>query len=1169
MNPAQDRPAQTRPAAGQARGHAPASQTRRFGPPPATQRRRRTAEPQQAPRPRPARPAARKASRRRRELVLGRLHNRITTSFAAVCLLLAVIGGRLVQLQGLDYGGYAGAAAAGRSNSVALNALRGQILDRDGTPLAYTTDAQDITVDPTQVKPAARERYAEQLAPLVDSTPADVVKALSTPGHYAVLARALSPIAAKKVADLGLDGIYTQATTQRQYPGQTTGANIIGLVHSDGTGAAGIEDAYNSVLAGTNGSLTYTVDGNGNINPNGPSSRTSAVDGGTVRLTVDQSLQYMTQQYADTAVKQSGAKGAEVAILAAKSGRVLALASSGTYNSADPNTLNPDVPMDPPVMSVFEPGSVNKVVTFAAAVDKGTITPSTVVNVPTVLEMGGVTVHDAWWHPAENFTATGILAESSNIGTLMVARKLGPQTWFDYEKAFGVGTATGIELPGESSGYLPPMDTWSDSSFANLPFGQGESLTVLQLAGMYQTIANDGLRIPPRIVSSVTKSDGSVTATRQPPGVRVVSPETARTVRTMLESTMLPGGTGTKAAIPGYRIAGKTGTAQQPDPAHGGAYSTYLNWDTFAGIVPADNPQFVVAIMVDAPAHGLEGGDVAAPLFHEIATYEAQHANIPPTGSRSLHVPSRYATPSPGKTRRVPSADVPNAADAANAAPAAAAGLPRPARARPQRLSALAALAGGALTGADVAVRGMTSASVRVHEGDLFAGVPGAHGHGARFAPDALAAGAVAVLTDPAGARLLAPEVPAVVVPDARAVLGTVAARVYGDPSSRLDVLGVTGTSGKTTTTYLVRAGLAAAGWTCGLIGTVATQIGDETIKTGFTTPEAPDLQALLAVMAERGASTVSMEVSSHALAMGRADGIDFAVAAFTNLSQDHLDFHAGMEDYFAAKARLFDGRARWPVIVTDDVWGHRMATAVGPCTTVSATGDPATWRAVEVQDLADGSTRFRVLGPGVDLVTGCAIPGRYNVANALLALAILDAAGLPAPQVADAVATGSVPGRMQRVEEGQPFLAVVDYSHKPAAVEGALCALRPLTAGRLIVVLGCGGDRDRGKRPLMGEVAAAGSDLLIVTDDNPRSEDAAAIRRAMLDGALAATGRGEVLEVGERAAAIVAAVGAARPGDTVLVAGKGHETGQEVAGVVHPFDDVDELRRAIRAANP
>jgi UDP-N-acetylmuramoyl-L-alanyl-D-glutamate--2,6-diaminopimelate ligase len=398
-----------------------------------------------------------------------------------------------------------------------------------------------------------------------------------------------------------------------------------------------------------------------------------------------------------------------------------------------------------------------------------------------------------------------------------------------------------------------------------------------------------------------------------------------------------------------------------------------------------------------------------------------------------------------------------------------------------------------------------------------------------------------------------------------------VSAQIYGRPSSELRVLGVTGTSGKTTTTFLLRAGLAAAGRTPGLIGTVATMIGDDEVKTGFTTPEAPEVHALLAVMRERGVTDVAMEVSSHALAMGRVDGVTFDVAAFTNLSEDHLDFHSDMEDYFAAKSRLFDaGRSRAAVVVVDDEWGVRLTETVpGPVATVTTVGERrATWEASAITDEADGSTSFRVIGPGVDLVTGCAVPGRYNVANALLALAMLHESGVDPAVVAPAIAQASVPGRMERVDAGQPFLAVVDYSHKPAAVEGALRALRPLTKGRLIIVLGCGGDRDRGKRPHMGEIAARDADLLIVTDDNPRSEDPATIRRAMLDGAWAvpAGERGEVREIGDRAAAIAEAVATAGEGDTVLVAGKGHETGQEIAGVVHPFDDRLVLRAALEA---
>ena len=484
----------------------------------------------------------------------------------------------------------------------------------------------------------------------------------------------------------------------------------------------------------------------------------------------------------------------------------------------------------------------------------------------------------------------------------------------------------------------------------------------------------------------------------------------------------------------------------------------------------------------------------------------------------------------------------------------------------------------------------MTLSSRRVRRGDLFAALPGGHAHGAGFAAAARRAGAVAVLTDPAGAELIAAELIAaesspadddptavvtaadpslLVVADPRAALGPIASAVYGDPSRRLAIAGVTGTSGKTTTTFLVRAGLRAAGRRCGLIGTVGSFIDEDPVPGGLTTPEAPDLQALLAVMAERGITDAAMEVSSHALALDRVAGTSFAVAAFTNLSQDHLEFHAGMRDYFEAKARLFDGRAARHVVVVDDDWGRELADRLGPDTVtvsaaenaVAATAGRATWTAADVVTGANGRTRFRAVGPTGTVEAGCAIAGRYNVANVLLALAVLDALGVAPEVAAPALAAAQVPGRMERIESGQDFVVVVDYAHKPAAVEGALRALRPLTTGRLIVVLGCGGDRDRAKRPVMGRVAAEQSDVLIVTDDNPRSEDPAAIRRAVLEGARAGSARATVSEIADRADAIGAAVAMARSGDTVLVAGKGHETGQDVAGVVHPFDDRAVLR--------
>jgi UDP-N-acetylmuramoyl-L-alanyl-D-glutamate--2,6-diaminopimelate ligase len=496
-----------------------------------------------------------------------------------------------------------------------------------------------------------------------------------------------------------------------------------------------------------------------------------------------------------------------------------------------------------------------------------------------------------------------------------------------------------------------------------------------------------------------------------------------------------------------------------------------------------------------------------------------------------------------------------------------------------------AELTGAELTGADTAgaelapeaaaaavtpvtaVTGVTLRAGEVRPGDLFAALPGARAHGADYAADAVAAGAVAVLTDPDGrARARAAGVPVVVHPRPRDVLGAVAAAVYGDPTRRLRILGVTGTSGKTTVAHLMEAGLAAARRSTGLIGTTGTRIRGRGLPSAFTTPEAPDLQALFAVMVEAGVTDVAMEVSSHALALGRVAATRFAVGAFTNLSQDHLDFHADMEDYFAAKASLFaPGRAEHAVICVDDEWGARLAARTAGAVTVAATC-PADWCARDVLTDADGSQVFTAVTPHGPVPVRLRLPGSFNVANALVALAALDAAGVPPAVGAEGLARVAVPGRVQRVDVGQPFLAVVDYAHKPAAVAALLEALRAQVAGRLLVVLGAGGDRDRAKRPLMGAAAAARAELLVVTDDNPRGEDPAAIRAAVLAGARGEPRHGEVWEIGDRAEAIAAAVAAARPGDAVVVAGKGHETGQKVGAVTLPFDDAAELAAAITA---
>ena len=530
-----------------------------------------------------------------------------------------------------------------------------------------------------------------------------------------------------------------------------------------------------------------------------------------------------------------------------------------------------------------------------------------------------------------------------------------------------------------------------------------------------------------------------------------------------------------------------------------------------------------------------------------------------------------------------------------NTSQGSAASLLRPRVARSVELSSALAAIGplaGPSTSAGPAdlptVTGITLDSRSVLPGDVYAAVPGAARHGAEFALQAVRTGAVAVLTDESGAGLVrsafaaealdAP--PVVVVPDARRAVGPLARAIFGgseetEPGPAL--FGITGTNGKTTSTYFLNALLEALGRSTGLIGTIEIRAGGEAIPSALTTPESPQVHSLLALMRERGLAAASMEVSSHALEFGRVDGVRFDVAGFTNLTQDHLDLHGTMEDYFAVKAALFaPGRSRRGVVLVDDVWGSRLAeTATVPVVTVlTDPGDGAAteadWRVEDVAASGLGHTFVLVARTGERLRVRSGLPGTFNISNAALAAVMVIASGVPLADVKRALDdadpfTTEVPGRMQLV--GEAPAAIVDFAHNPDALERTLASVRR-PGGRVIAVFGATGQRDESKRPVMGAVGARLSDILIVTDDDPHDEDDAGIRRAVLSGAEAAV-RDEdlgcrVLEVFPRAEAIDRAVSLAEPSDTVVIAGRGHEVWQEVKGVNLSLDDRVELRSAL-----
>ncbi|OMB85574.1 penicillin-binding protein 2 [Mycolicibacterium farcinogenes] len=533
-------------------------------------------------------------------------------------------------------------------------AMRGAIVDRNDDKLAFTIEAKALTFQPVRIRKQLAEakaksdeapdpdrrltEIAKEVSSRLDNRPdfKTVLKKLRSNETFVYLARAVDPAIAGAIMDK-FPEVGAERQDLRQYPGGSLAANIVGGIDWDGHGLLGLEDSLDAVLAGSDGSVTYDRGSDGVVIPGSYRNRHDAVNGSTVQLTLDDDIQYYVQQQVQQAKDASGAKNVSAVVLDAKSGEVLAMSNDNTFDpSQDLGRQESRQMGNLPVSSPFEPGSVNKIITAASAIEYGLASPDEVLQVPGSIDMGGVTVRDAWNHGVMPYTMTGVFGKSSNVGTLMLAQRIGPDRFYDMVRRFGLGQRTGVGLPGESSGLVPPIDQWSGSSFANLPIGQGLSMTLLQMAGMYQTIANDGVRIPPRIIKSTIAPDGTRTDEPRPEGVRVVTPETARTVRNMFRAivqrdpTGVQQGTGPQAGVEGYQIAGKTGTAQQINPACG-CYYDDVYWITFAGMAPADDPRYVVGIMMDAPHRAADGspGSSAAPLFHNIASWLLQRHNVP------------------------------------------------------------------------------------------------------------------------------------------------------------------------------------------------------------------------------------------------------------------------------------------------------------------------------------------------------------------------------------------------------------------------------------------------------------------------------------------------------------------------------------------------------------
>ncbi len=598
-----------------------------------------------APRPQPSgKPRSVRGRRTRRpRSAVGNPRQRSRIALLTLLVLLAVATLKLVTVQVVDLGGYAEKSEAQRTRTITLPAQRGTISDRNGVQLALTVEGRAVAARPALfTDDSQRKAVADILVAEVGDglTEADLMAKLTSGKTYVYLARGLMPAQADAVMDKisplfdadHQDAVVAERQDVREYPDNAASSAVVGNTDYDGNGLSGFESKFDTKLAGKDGERVVDVDARHLVIPGSARDETATVDGMDVTLTLDSDLQYTTMQMLSSWVDKSQAKFGCVLIMQVADAQVPAMACYQPGQS-------PRETGNRAVTDAMEPGSVNKVVTMAAALEKGLITPTTVFNVDGQIDIGDATIHDAWAHGPQNMTATGILGKSSNVGTLMIAQQVGPDAFMDMAKKLGQGVKTGIQLPAETSGRLPAQSSWSSSTFGNLPIGQGVSESLLQLAGMYQAIANNGVRITPTLVKSTTV-DGVTTPSPAGNQTVAMSPQTAQTLMQMLHGPIQGGdnyhrGTAPQAAITGYQVAGKTGTAQQVDEDTG-EYSKTAITSTFAGIVPADNPKYVIAIMLDNPKGDSPAGTTScAPLFHDIAAYAMRAADVPPSATEA------------------------------------------------------------------------------------------------------------------------------------------------------------------------------------------------------------------------------------------------------------------------------------------------------------------------------------------------------------------------------------------------------------------------------------------------------------------------------------------------------------------------------------------------------
>lgn len=557
---------------------------------------------------------------------------------AITVLILGGYGAKLIELQAYKAPSLSLKATDNRTRTVPLIANRGEITDRNGAPLAISVEARELTADQTKVvNPAETARKIVEILKIDAEKQVDIENLLIGDKKFVYVFKKITPSQWNEIKKLRLPGIYSEKTTSRIYPGDTIASSLIGFVGAEGHGMNGLEFAFNEILAGADGQMKHEISAGGRQLPQGLSFQQDPVRGVGIRLTIDRDLQYVAEQALAEKVEYAKAKSGTLVAIEVKSGKILALANYPTFNPNTPLESDPNTWVNRALVDSYEPGSTAKVMTMAAVVNENVAGPNTQFVIPPVLKRPSKTFKDHEPHPTLQLTLTGVLAKSSNIGTILAAEMIGQDKFYNYLKKFGVGEPSGLNFPGESKGRLPKLKDWSVTSLPTFAFGQGYMVTAVQIASMYATVANDGKRIPPSFIEGFIQEDGVFQPAEARVPVEVISPRSAQIVREMMETVVSDEGTAPMASLTGYRVGGKTGTAQVVDPECR-CYSTEVI-ASFIGMAPAEDPEIVVAIAIHHPKNGRWGGRLAGPVFKEVAQFALQDRNIAPSEGTPAKLP--------------------------------------------------------------------------------------------------------------------------------------------------------------------------------------------------------------------------------------------------------------------------------------------------------------------------------------------------------------------------------------------------------------------------------------------------------------------------------------------------------------------------------------------------